>query len=408
MYSFCIYIYLFLVKVAALFNPKARLLLKGHYRVFRTLKQQINPDEKYIWFHAASLGEFEQGRPLIERIRREHPEFKILLTFFSPSGYEVRKNYEGADVVCYLPIDTPTNVRRFIRMAHPSMAFFIKYEFWQNYLKSIQKHGIPVYSVSSIFRRDQVFFRWYGGRYHKVLTRFSHLFVQNEESRRLLSLIGVKNVTVVGDTRMDRVMQIAAEPKNVPYVEEFKQGKPLFIAGSSWAPDEDLIIDYFNEHPDWKLILVPHEIHRQHLLDILSKLGRKAVLFTEATNENVADADCLIIDCFGLLSSIYRYADIAYVGGGFGAGIHNVPEAAVFGIPVVFGPNNKHFKEAQDLLRAGACFEVTDKASFNSIVDRLVTDEEFRRKAGQASADYIKSTSGATDKILSLVDFSNI
>lgn len=408
MYSFCIYIYLFLVKVAALFNPKARLLLKGHYRVFRTLKQQIIPGEKYIWFHAASLGEFEQGRPLIERIRMEHPEFKILLTFFSPSGYEVRKNYEGADVVCYLPIDTPTNVRRFLKLAHPSMAFFIKYEFWQNYLKGIQKRGIPVYSVSSIFRRDQVFFRWYGGRYHKVLTRFTHLFVQNEESRRLLSLIGVKNATVVGDTRMDRVLQIASEAKNVPFIESFKQDKPVFIAGSSWAPDEDLIISYFNEHPDWKLILAPHEIHRQHLLDIFSKLKRKALLLTEATDKNVVDVDCLIIDSFGLLSSIYRYADIAYVGGGFGAGIHNVPEAAVFGVPVLFGPNNKRFKEAQDLLKAGGCFEITDQEGFNTLVDHLIADVDFRRKAGEAAAGYIKQTSGATEKILSAVDFSAI
>ena len=249
MYSFVIYIYLLAVKIVSLFNKKVRLMVNGHAAVFKILRENIKEGEPYIWFHAASLGEFEQGRPLMERIRRQYPEYKILLTFFSPSGYEVRKNYEGADVICYLPFDTPRNVKRFLNIANPCMAFFIKYEFWQNYLKALQRRHIPVYSVSSIFRREQIFFRWYGGRYYKVLTRFTHLFVQNEVSKELLGKLGIRNVTVVGDTRFDRVMEIMQQAKQLPLVEAFKQDYTVFVAGSSWPPDEDLFIEYFNAHP---------------------------------------------------------------------------------------------------------------------------------------------------------------
>ena len=403
MYSFVICIYLFAVKLVSLFNPKVRLMVRGHAQVFRTLRERIEPGARYIWFHAASLGEFEQGRPLMERIRREHPEYKILLTFFSPSGYEVRKNYAGADVICYLPFDTPRNVRRFLNLAHPCMAFFIKYEFWQNYLKGLQRRGIPAYSVSSIFRKNQVFFRWYGGRYYKVLTRFTHLFVQNEVSKELLATLGIYNVTVVGDTRFDRVIEIFEQAKQLPLVEAFKQGRRVMVAGSSWQPDEDIFIPYFNEHPEMKLIIAPHVIGESHLAEIIGKLKRPYVRYTQATEEEAAKADCLIVDCFGLLSSIYRYGEIAYVGGGFGVGIHNVLEAAVYGVPVLFGPNNRRFQEARQLLETEGSFEIHDEASFRARMDRFLSDEAYLSDCGKRSGAYVHGHAGASDKVLGSV-----
>ena len=405
MYSFVIYIYLLAVKIVSLFNKKVRLMVNGHAAVFKILRENIKEGEPYIWFHAASLGEFEQGRPLMERIRRQYPEYKILLTFFSPSGYEVRKNYEGADVICYLPFDTPRNVKRFLNIANPCMAFFIKYEFWQNYLKALQRRHIPVYSVSSIFRREQIFFRWYGGRYYKVLTRFTHLFVQNEVSKELLGKLGIRNVTVVGDTRFDRVMEIMQQAKQLPLVEAFKQDYTVFVAGSSWPPDEDLFIEYFNAHPQLKLIIAPHVIGESHLSEIIGKLKRPYLRYTQANEENVKQADCLIIDCYGLLSSIYRYGEIAYIGGGFGVGIHNVLEAAVYGVPVMFGPNNKRFREAQQLLQSGGGFEIHDETDFNALTDKLLTDATFLKQAGDAAGHYVKGNAGAADKVLSMVDF---
>ncbi len=405
MYNFVIYAYLLAVKIVSLFDKKVRLMVKGHAQVFRILRGQIKEDERYIWFHAASLGEFEQGRPLMERIRRQYPQYKILLTFFSPSGYEVRKNYQGADIICYLPFDTPTNVHRFMKLAHPCMAFFIKYEFWQNYLKALQRRHIPVYSVSSIFRKEQVFFRWYGGRYYKVLTRFSHLFVQNEVSKQLLATLDIHNVTVVGDTRFDRVVEIMQQAKQLPLVEAFKQDHIVFVAGSSWPPDEEIFIDYFNRHPELKLIIAPHVIGESHLAEIVGRLKRPYVRYTQATEENVKQADCLIIDCFGLLSSIYRYGEIAYVGGGFGVGIHNVLEAAVFGIPVLFGPNNKRFQEAQQLLQLEGGFEIQGTDDFNELMDKLMTDTEFRKRTGELAGHYVNGNAGAADKVLSMIDF---
>ncbi len=405
MYNFVIYAYLLAVKIVSLFDKKVRLMVKGHAQVFRILRQQVKADERYIWFHAASLGEFEQGRPLMERIRRQYPQYKILLTFFSPSGYEVRKNYQGADIICYLPFDTPTNVHRFMKLAHPCMAFFIKYEFWQNYLKALQRRHIPTYSVSSIFRKEQVFFHWYGGRYHKVLTRFSHLFVQNEVSKQLLATLNIHNVTVVGDTRFDRVVEIMQQAKQLPLVEAFKQDHTVFVAGSSWPPDEEIFIDYFNRHPELKLIIAPHVIGENHLTEIVGRLKRPYVRYTQATEENVKQADCLIIDCFGLLSSIYRYGEIAYVGGGFGVGIHNVLEAAVFGIPVMFGPNNKRFQEAQQLLQLKGGFEVQGTDDFNELMDKLMTDTEFRLQTGKLAGHYVNGNAGAADKVLSMIYF---
>ena len=401
MYTLAIYIYQLMVMLAFPFNKKARTIFRGQRNTFKILKQQVDKSARYVWFHAASLGEFEQGRPLMERFRREHPEYKILLTFFSPSGYEVRKNYTGADIICYLPFDTPSNVYRFMHLIRPEMAFFIKYEFWADYMWACRHYHIPFYSISSIFRPNKIFFRWYGKTYARTLKKVTHFFVQDEQSRELLAKKGyINNVTIVGDTRFDRVIDIARQAKDLPLVEEFCKDTPfVFVAGSSWPPDEDIIIPYFNNHPEMKLILAPHVIGESHLQQIEQKLRRPSLRYTEATEENVKNADCLIINCFGLLSSIYRYGQVAYVGGGFGVGIHNVPEAAVYGVPVLIGPNNKNFREAQDLLRMGGCFEITGQTLFNAVVDRLFNDEQLRNSRGALCKDYIISNAGASDVI---------
>lgn len=391
------------VAIASLFDHKVKRMWKGEHRTLSLLREKVDPDARYIWFHAASLGEFEQGRPLIESIRKQHPEFKILLTFFSPSGYEVRKDYKGADIVCYLPLDTVRNARRFLKAVRPVMAFFIKYEFWYNYLHILRHRGVPTYSVSSIFRPGQVFFRWYGRRYGKVLGCFTRFFVQNEQSRDLLSTIGICNVDVVGDTRFDRVLQIKEASRHLPVVEAFCQGHPVFVAGSSWEPDENIFVDYFNEHPDWKLIIAPHVVNEERLSDLLPKLKGPVARYTQTTAEEASKAHCLIIDCYGLLSSVYHYGQVAYVGGGFGVGIHNVLEAGVWNIPVIFGPNNKRFQEAQGLIHAGGGFEIHDSESFAALMDRFGNDKSFLKDAGQKAGDFVKSFTGATQAILQKV-----
>lgn len=403
MYELIICLYTLGVAVASLFNPKARKMWRGGREAFRVLRDKVDGGQRYVWFHAASLGEFEQGRPIIERLRAEHPEYKILLTFFSPSGYEVRNNYEGADIVCYLPLDTYFSARKFLNLVHPEMAFFIKYEFWWNYLHILKRRGVPVYSVSSIFREGQVFFRWYGRSYRRVLKCFTRFFVQNDESKRLLATLGIANVEITGDTRFDRVLQIKRQAKKLPLVEAFKQDCKVFVAGSSWPPDEDIFIKYFNDHRDWRLIIAPHVIGDDHIRQIVGKLSRTAVRYTEATEESVGKADCLIIDCFGLLSSIYGYGDVAYVGGGFGVGIHNVLEAAVWGMPVIFGPNNKRFQEAQDLLASGGGREVDSYSQFEAVMNTYVTDASAIEEDGLKAAGYVAATAGATDKILKTV-----
>lgn len=398
MYTLAIYLYMLAVGIASLFHKKARLMRRGQHNTWRILRDSIGEDH-YVWFHAASLGEFEQGRPLMERLRREHPEKKILLTFFSPSGYEVRKNYEGADVVCYLPFDTALNARKFIRLARPEAAYFIKYEFWRNYIEVLYKQGIPIYSVSSIFRPNQIFFRWYGRKYARCLERMTHLFVQNETSRQLLATIGVTHVTVVGDTRFDRVLDIMHAAKPLPIAEAFAQGHRVLVAGSSWQPCEEILIDYFNRHDDLRLILAPHVVSEDHLREIEAKLQRPFVRYTEATEASAREAHCLIINCYGLLSSIYRYAEVAYVGGGFGVGIHNVPEAAVYGVPVIIGPNNQKFREAQALLKAGGCFEVKNAEDFNRLMQHFHDNPAALKAAGDAAAHYISDNAGAANLI---------
>ncbi len=400
MYNIIIYLYLFGVAIYSLFNKKVRKMWRGERAAIGLLREKVVSDAQYVWFHAASLGEFEQGRPLMEQMRREHPEFKILLTFFSPSGYEVRKNYEGADIICYLPLDTPFNARRFLRTIRPVMAFFIKYEFWYNYLHILKHRNVPVYSVSSIFRPGQIFFRWYGRQYSRVLKCFTHFFVQNEVSRELLHSIGIDQVTISGDTRFDRVLQIRDAAKELPLVEAFKDDHNVFVAGSSWPPDEDVFIRYFNEHRNWELVIAPHVIDEDHLQQIISKLNRKVVRYTQATESEAREADVLIIDCFGLLSSIYRYGEVAYVGGGFGVGIHNVLEAAVWGVPVIFGPNNQRFQEAQGLLASEGGFQIKDYDTFCQLMDRFDTDKAYLQTTGKKAGSFVAQHAGATATIL--------
>ena len=432
MYNLVIYLYQLGVAIASLFNEKVRKMWRGEREAIRVLREKVDPQAQYVWFHAASLGEFEQGRPLMERLRRDHPEYKILLTFFSPSGYEVRKNYDGADIVCYLPLDTISNARRFLRTVHPVMAFFIKYEFWYNYLHILKHRNVPVYSVSSIFREGQVFFKWYGRQYGRVLNCFTHFFVQNEQSKELLRQIKIHNVTVVGDTRFDRVLQIkeAAESlKNVEYFCQYNISDDpnpdddevftacagfvppagVFVAGSSWQPDEDIIIRYFRDkqlfgYRKWKLIIAPHVIDESHLQQIERQLdGYKVVRYTKYDCYQFESADVLIVDCYGLLSSIYRYGDIAYVGGGFGVGIHNVVEAAVWGKPVFFGPNNQRFQEAQGLKACGGGIEIGSYDDFAARMDQLISQPQSVEALGRAAADYVSSRAGAVESIFGII-----
>ena len=416
-YNIVIYFVLWGIAIASLFNEKVRKMWRGEREAFKILKQKVDPNAKYIWFHAASLGEFEQGRPLMERIRKDYPQYKILLTFYSPSGYEVRKNYEGADIICYMPVDTRLNAIRFLRLVRPVMAFFIKYEFWSNFLHILKYRNIPTYSVSSIFREDQVFFKWYGRSYAGVLKCFTRFFVQNEESKRLLEGIGITAVDVVGDTRFDRVLQIKEAAKQLPICEAFRTGVAssqsadvphhdfkVFVAGSSWPPDENIFIPFFNEHKDWRLLIAPHVIAEEHLKLILSLIkGKKVVRYTQTTPEEAADADVLIIDCFGLLSSMYNYGDVAYIGGGFGVGIHNTLEAAVWNMPVIFGPNNKKFQEAQGLLKSGGGFEINTYEDFSGLMSSLMNDENFLKQAGDKAGAFVAHLAGATDKVLASV-----
>jgi len=403
-YTLVLHLYALATEISSLFNRKARMTRLGQWRTNQILRAKIEPDGQYIWFHAASLGEFEQGRPLMEAIRKRCPQYKILLTFFSPSGYEVRKNYEGADVICYLPFDTPFRVRKFLNLAHPCMAIFIKYEFWMNYLRELHRRNIPTYLISAIFRRDQLFFRSYGRWYLNALTYFTHLFVQDEASAQLLSEHSITDVSICGDTRFDRVRDVRQQARHFSVLDTFASGdQPVLVAGSTWAPDEDLIISYFNTHPGLKLIIAPHEIPRDHLLDIEAKLQRPSLRFSETTEQTVAGKDCLIIDSFGLLSSIYRYGQMAYIGGGFGRGIHNTLEAAVYGIPVIFGPNYRKFKEARDLIAIKGGFSIGSEQDFAKLMDDLLANPDRRQQICSVVADYIQRNIGVTDKIFEAI-----
>lgn len=410
-YSAAISLYGVGIRVAALKNSKAKLLAKGHKEIWHTLKKNIDPSARYIWVHAASLGEFEQGRPLIEKIKQEKPEYKILLTFFSPSGYEVRKNYDKADCVCYLPLDTPGRVRRFLDIVRPEKAVFVKYEFWRNYLHALWERQIPVYLISAVFRPDQAFFKKSMAWYALWLKWYTRIFVQDERSKNLLASVGVENVDVFGDTRFDRVRDIRANGRKIPELEIFTDSdnagrKPVMMAGSSWPQDEDVYAEWFNAHPEVKLVIAPHEFDAARLDALKKRFRNGAVLMSEAKENHdlLKGNQVLIIDCFGLLSSAYAYCDVAYVGGGFGAGLHNINEPAVYGVPVIYGPNNAKFIEAKEMAESGGGLPIASKADFEAIADKLLSeDASDRKRKGELAGRYIESKLGATEKIFNKI-----
>ena len=389
------------MRLASPWHHKAKLTVQGQKRTIPYLKKTLDPDGGYIWIHAASLGEFEQGRPLIEKILEEQPDAKILLSFYSPSGYEVRKNYDKVDAVCYMPVDTPRRVKEFLDVVKPKMAIFVKYEFWGNFLEQLKQRNVPTYIISSIFRSNQSFFKPLGGMFRKMLGCFTHLYVQDEESRELLHGIGFDNVTVCGDTRLDRVLQIKAQAQEFPAIAAMTAGdKPTLVMGSSWQPDEDIVIPYFNSHPELKLIIAPHEFDEDRLEAMMARIKRPVARYTKLDQiDDSSQLDCMIIDCFGILSSLYRYGTIAYVGGGFGSGIHNVPEAAVYGIPVIFGPKHEKFREAMELKDCGGGFSISNAQQCYVILDKLLSDKHALENAGAAASSYIATHTGATERI---------
>lgn len=397
-YNLGITLYGVAIALASLFSNKARLRYAGGRAAVDEMRRRRTPGERYIWFHAASLGEFEQGRALMERLRASHPEYKIALTFFSPSGYEVRKGYAGADVVTYLPLDRPRNVRAFLDALQPEMAVFVKYEYWGNFLFSLKERGVRTYVVSAIFRPDQVFFRPYGGLFVRMLGCFTKIYVQDERSRQLLSGVGIESVEVTGDTRFDRVADIVRRAEELPVAAAFAgEGRPVVVAGSTWPQDEELLARFISVNKDHlRMIIVPHEVSPSRISELCSRLRCSFALYTQTTPEEAGKADCLVVDTVGILSSLYRYGRVAYVGGGFGAGIHNTLEAAVWGIPVVWGPNYHKFNEAEGLAACGGGCAVASYRQMEDALNRLLTDSA----AGASAGEYVRSKTGATDKIL--------
>lgn len=404
-YNLSIFFYSILIKLAAPFNLKAGQILKGRQRVYAELPNKIKHDLPIIWVHCASLGEFEQGRPLIEAIKKQHPQYQIFLTFFSPSGYEIRKNYELANYIYYLPADTKSNAQKLIELVNPEFVFFVKYEFWFHYIQELKKQNIPLYLVSGIFRENQLFFKnapW-GKWYRKMLFGFEHFFVQDEQSVKLLARIGINNVTKAGDTRFDRVAEIARNGKDIPLVEKFRGNSQLVVAGSTWKPDEDLLIEYIHAHPEIKFVIAPHETKKGNIDRLISQLKTPVICYTEATNESVMNKQVLLVDTIGLLSSVYKYADLAYIGGGFGVGIHNTLEAAIFGMPIVFGPNYLRFNEATTMVKLGIAHPINDYSGLKTILDTLLTDTEKRKKITFACISFTQQNLGATKTITSKV-----
>lgn len=404
LYNFCMAFYAWVIGLAAPRNPKARLWIDGRKDLFRRMTETIDPSARIVWIHVASLGEFEQGRPIIERIRKTHPEYKILLTFFSPSGYEVRKNYPGADYIFYLPADTPGNARRFLDAAHPEIAIFVKYEFWLNLLRDLRRRKVRTYIVSAIFRTNSVFFRFYGGMWRQALETFDTMFVQNEDSKRLLAKLGFDNVIVAGDTRFDRVAEIAAAAKDIDIIARFKGDKRLFIAGSTWGPDEDLLIRLVNDNPDIKFVIAPHEMEENRINRLLSETNGGSIRYTQSMpNSAFGSKQLLVLDTVGILASVYRYATWSYIGGGFGVGIHNTLEAATFGLPMAFGPNYEKFKEARDLVTLGAARSVKDYDELRAWFTPLRDNENFLLKTSRIAKGYTTSHQGATGIIVKTI-----
>ena len=405
LYRTGIFLYSLISYVASPFNTKARQFVKGRKNWPKKLAEKIETNSRYIWIHCASLGEFEQGRPLIEAIKERHPQYRIILTFFSPSGYEIRKNYPLADIVSYLPVDTPANARRFLRITNPEKVFFIKYEYWYFYISELKKRNIPLYQISAIFRKSQLFFkknRW-GKWYREMLFDFTHFFVQDKNSEALLKSVGVTNVTLTGDTRFDRVAAIAAASKNLPLVEKFKGGSGLIVAGSTWKPDEEMLAAFINNVDSVKMIIAPHEVSAANINRLQQLLKKPAVLYSKAEKKDLSAQQVLIIDSIGLLSSLYRYGDVAYIGGGFGIGIHNILEAATFGLPVIFGPNYQKFKEAVDLIKRDGAYTVKDFNGLDSVLNLLLRNKNLLQKSSAASKKYVTENVGATLLIIKKV-----
>jgi len=391
------------IRVAALFQPKAALWVKGRKGIFREIEKALEKEKdlRIAWFHCASLGEFEQGRPVMESFREKHPDYRIFVTFFSPSGFEIRKNYKGADFIFYLPSDTRKNAKKFIDLINPRIAFFIKYEYWFNYLHELGKRDIPVYSVSAVFRQGQHFFRWYGKWALRQLKQISWYFVQDEESKKLLNSAGFSNVSVTGDTRFDRVYAVSMESKPFPLVEKFCSGNKIFLAGSSWPADEKVYFPFIRNGPEgWKSIIAPHEIHSERLSSLVHAFSYPALKYSEATENGIAGSKVLIIDSIGMLAHIYRYATVAFVGGAFGSGLHNILEPAVFGIPVIFGPGYDKFNEAKELLRLGGAFSIGSPEELTAVMDRLDNEPEFYRNAGDICRRYVLQNKDVTLRIL--------
>ncbi|MCM0664716.1 3-deoxy-D-manno-octulosonic acid transferase [Flavobacterium tyrosinilyticum] len=405
LYNLTIYIAGFFLKIIALFSPKIKLFIEGRKNVFSVLEEKIKVEDKTIWFHSASLGEYEQGLPVIEKIKEKYPSHKIIVTFFSPSGYEVRKNNTVADVTIYLPLDTKSNAKRFLKLVHPEFAFFIKYEFWLNYLKELEKSKTPAYLISGIFRDNQMFFKWYGGFYRKALNTFTYFFVQNESSKQKIESIGFHNVIVSGDTRFDRVNAILERDNRLDFVENFKNNQTTIVVGSSWPKDEILIAEYINQAPEnVKFIIAPHNIKPDQISDLLSKITKPTVLFSEKENKDLFDYSVFIIDTIGILTKIYSYGTIAYVGGGFGnPGIHNILEPATFGIPIVIGPNYSNFAEAVDLAKIGGCMPISTSAELKAILDKLLNDKNFLEEKSAICKSFIQDHKGATETIIKLI-----
>ncbi|QSW90542.1 3-deoxy-D-manno-octulosonic acid transferase [Flavobacterium endoglycinae] len=405
LYNLVIYIAGFFLKIIALFSPKITLFVEGRKNVFNILQEKIKPEDKTIWFHSASLGEYEQGLPVIEKIKEKYPSHKIVVTFFSPSGYEVRKNNTVADVTVYLPLDTKSNAKKFIKLVHPEKAFFIKYEFWLNYLKELENHTTPTYLISGIFRDSQMFFKWYGGFYRKALNAFTYFFVQNESSKQKIEAIGFKNVIVSGDTRFDRVNAILERDNKLDFIANFKNNQTTIVIGSSWPKDEGLIAEYINQAPDHvKFIIAPHNIKPDQIAELKSQITKSVVLFSEKENKDLASYQVFIIDTIGLLTKIYSYGTIAYVGGGFGnPGIHNILEPATFGIPIVIGPNYSNFAEAVSLTALGGCIPISNAEELKEILDRLLNDKSFLKEKREICSLFIQNHKGATNTIMEIV-----
>ena len=400
-YNIAIAFYVLIIRIAAFFNPKARQWVEGRKHIFKKIEQALKENtQSVIWIHCASLGEFEQGRPVIEAIRQQYPDTRIFLTFFSPSGFEIRKTYQGADYIFYLPADLPFNARRFLKLVRPKLVVIVKYEFWFNYLRLLRRRQIPTLIISAIFRPTQHFFKWYGSWFRKNLKGITHFFVQNEQSALLLHSIGIAQVTISGDTRFDRVSTIAKNCKPFPLIKQFSNSHQLFLAGSTWPVDEELIKRLYEANKGFKFIIAPHEVHEEHIRYIEQLFEGQTLRYSKVTSENITQTDILIIDSIGILSNLYQYAYIAYIGGAFGKGLHNILEPATFGKPVIFGTNYSKFGEAVELIKRGGVFSIHDAKELISISTQLSSDETVYLQASSQCSNYVTTMRGATTLIL--------